>query len=99
MIIDIFLSQYVFSFNICRYIVSDCDSIEVFYNSIKYTATPEDAVAVALKAGFSSSSTLSNVIRLFRLSLCVRIRNIQMIVLLTDIFANIIFNFFSCSYI
>ncbi|KAF5194548.1 Beta-d-xylosidase [Thalictrum thalictroides] len=33
------------------YIVSDCDSIDVFYNSINYTATPEDAVAVALKAG------------------------------------------------
>ncbi|KAF8406210.1 hypothetical protein HHK36_008295 [Tetracentron sinense] len=33
------------------YIVSDCDSIEVFYNSIHYTATPEDAVALALKAG------------------------------------------------
>ncbi|PIA44186.1 hypothetical protein AQUCO_01700063v1 [Aquilegia coerulea] len=33
------------------YIVSDCDSVEVFYNSIHYTATPEDAVAVALKAG------------------------------------------------
>ncbi|KAL6013099.1 putative beta-D-xylosidase 5 [Asimina triloba] len=33
------------------YIVSDCDSVEVFYNAIHYTATPEDAVAVALKAG------------------------------------------------
>lgn len=39
------------SLNIHRYIVSDCDSVEVFYNSINYTATPEDAVAVALKAG------------------------------------------------
>lgn len=35
------------------YIVSDCDSIEVFYNSIHYTATPEDAVALALKAGLN----------------------------------------------
>ncbi|KAH7575402.1 hypothetical protein ACOSP7_005033 [Xanthoceras sorbifolium] len=35
------------------YIVSDCDSIEVYYNSIKYTATPEDAVALALKAGLN----------------------------------------------
>lgn len=34
-----------------RYIVSDCDSIEVYYNAIHYTATPEDAVALALKAG------------------------------------------------
>ncbi|KAL5855335.1 hypothetical protein ACOSQ3_005176 [Xanthoceras sorbifolium] len=35
------------------YIVSDCDSIEVYYSSIKYTATPEDAVALALKAGLN----------------------------------------------
>ncbi|KAK9286361.1 hypothetical protein L1049_014755 [Liquidambar formosana] len=35
------------------YIVSDCDSIEVYYNSIHYTATPEDAVALALKAGLN----------------------------------------------
>ena len=34
-----------------RYIVSDCDSVEVYYNAIHYTATPEDAVALALKAG------------------------------------------------
>ncbi|KAG4984389.1 hypothetical protein JHK87_029138 [Glycine soja] len=31
-------------------IVSDCDSVEVYYNAIHYTATPEDAVALALKA-------------------------------------------------
>ncbi|XP_043712724.1 probable beta-D-xylosidase 5 [Telopea speciosissima] len=35
------------------YIVSDCDSINVFYNSIHYTSTPEDAVALALKAGLN----------------------------------------------
>ncbi|KAJ7946159.1 Beta-D-xylosidase-like protein [Quillaja saponaria] len=35
------------------YIVSDCDSVEVYYNSIKYTKTPEDAVALALKAGLN----------------------------------------------
>ncbi|XP_015892611.2 probable beta-D-xylosidase 5 [Ziziphus jujuba] len=35
------------------YIVSDCDSIEVYYKSINYTATPEDAVALALKAGLN----------------------------------------------
>jgi beta-D-xylosidase 4 len=34
-----------------RYIVSDCDSVEVYYNAIHYTKTPEDAVALALKAG------------------------------------------------
>lgn len=36
-----------------RYIVSDCDSISVYYNSINYTATTEDAVALALNAGFA----------------------------------------------
>ncbi|XP_031129998.1 probable beta-D-xylosidase 5 [Ipomoea triloba] len=35
------------------YIVSDCDSIQVYYESIHYTATPEDAVALALKAGLN----------------------------------------------
>ncbi|KAL1296133.1 hypothetical protein HN51_056881 [Arachis hypogaea] len=35
------------------YIVSDCDSIEVYYDAIHYTATPEDAVALALKAGLN----------------------------------------------
>ncbi|KAF2294468.1 hypothetical protein GH714_011673 [Hevea brasiliensis] len=35
------------------YIVSDYDSIEVYYNRINYTATPEDAVALALKAGLN----------------------------------------------
>lgn len=37
-----------------RYIVSDCDSIEVYFNSIHYTKTREDAVALALKAGKNS---------------------------------------------
>ncbi|KAI9123599.1 hypothetical protein K1719_004899 [Acacia pycnantha] len=35
------------------YIVSDCDSVQVFYETIKYTPTPEDAVALALKAGLN----------------------------------------------
>ncbi|CAJ2678136.1 unnamed protein product [Trifolium pratense] len=35
------------------YIVSDCDSVEVYYNAIHYTKTPEDAVALALKAGLN----------------------------------------------
>ncbi|KAF2294452.1 hypothetical protein GH714_011551 [Hevea brasiliensis] len=39
--------------NLDGYIVSDCDSIEVYYNRINYTATPEDAVALALKAGLN----------------------------------------------
>ncbi|XP_021854652.1 probable beta-D-xylosidase 5 isoform X2 [Spinacia oleracea] len=33
------------------YVVTDCDSIQVLYESINYTTTPEDAVADALKEG------------------------------------------------
>ncbi|KAK9704795.1 hypothetical protein RND81_07G011700 [Saponaria officinalis] len=33
------------------YIVSDCDSVEVYYNSQHYTSTPEEAAADAIKAG------------------------------------------------
>ena len=33
------------------YIVSDCDSVGVFYNTQHYTSTPEDAAADAIKAG------------------------------------------------
>ncbi|GKU86993.1 hypothetical protein SLEP1_g1456 [Rubroshorea leprosula] len=33
------------------YIVSDCDSVDVFYNAQHYTSTPEEAAAVAIKAG------------------------------------------------
>lgn len=33
------------------YVVSDCDSVSVFYNLQHYGSTPEDAVAYALKAG------------------------------------------------
>ncbi|ONK61634.1 uncharacterized protein A4U43_C08F31990 [Asparagus officinalis] len=33
------------------YIVSDCDSVGVFFNSQHYTKTPEDAAAGAIKAG------------------------------------------------
>ncbi|GAB4853432.1 hypothetical protein Ancab_017623 [Ancistrocladus abbreviatus] len=33
------------------YIVSDCDATEKYYKAIGYTATPEDAVALALNAG------------------------------------------------
>ncbi|KAH9696572.1 hypothetical protein WN944_029210 [Citrus x changshan-huyou] len=35
------------------YIVSDCDSIQVYDTAIRYTATPEDAVALALNAGLN----------------------------------------------
>ncbi|XP_009795794.1 probable beta-D-xylosidase 6 [Nicotiana sylvestris] len=33
------------------YITSDCDAVATIYENQKYTKTPEDAVAVALKAG------------------------------------------------
>uniref|UniRef100_A0A7N0TW24 Fibronectin type III-like domain-containing protein n=2 Tax=Kalanchoe fedtschenkoi TaxID=63787 RepID=A0A7N0TW24_KALFE len=33
------------------YIVTDCDSIDVFYNSQHYTKTPEEAAAIAIKSG------------------------------------------------
>ncbi|KAL6548208.1 Beta-D-xylosidase 1 [Orobanche gracilis] len=33
------------------YIVSDCDSIDVFFRDQHYTATPEDAAAASIKAG------------------------------------------------
>ncbi|KAF5448543.1 hypothetical protein F2P56_029063, partial [Juglans regia] len=33
------------------YIVSDCDSVDVFYNSQHYTKTPEEAAAIAISAG------------------------------------------------
>lgn len=33
------------------YIVSDCDSVGVFYDNQHYTSTPEEAAADAVKAG------------------------------------------------
>ena len=35
----------------CRYIVSDCDSVGVLYETQHFTRTPEDAVAATIKAG------------------------------------------------
>ncbi|VVA30446.1 PREDICTED: beta-D-xylosidase [Prunus dulcis] len=45
----------VFMSGVCKnkYIISDCDSIEIYYNAIHYTATPEDAAALALKVGIN----------------------------------------------
>ncbi|GJS68976.1 putative reverse transcriptase domain-containing protein [Tanacetum coccineum] len=37
--------------NILRYIVSDCDSVGVYFDKQHYTATPEEAAADAIKAG------------------------------------------------
>ncbi|GFQ08184.1 beta-d-xylosidase 1 [Phtheirospermum japonicum] len=47
--ISFFICSYELILN--RYIVSDCDSVNVFYKYQHYTATPEDAAAVTLKAG------------------------------------------------
>ena len=38
-----------------RYIVSDCDSVDEFYNKQHYTKTPEEAAAKAILAGESAS--------------------------------------------
>lgn len=38
------------------YIVSDCDSVGVFYDSQHYTSTPEEAAADAIRAGQSFNS-------------------------------------------
>lgn len=35
-----------------RYITSDCDAVATIYEYQNYTKSPEDAVAIALKAGF-----------------------------------------------
>ena len=56
--------------SICRYIVTDCDSIDVFYNSQHYTKTPEEAAAKAILAGIRSwisrwiDFTLSTMVKL-----------------------------------
>lgn len=46
-----------------RYIVSDCDSVGVFYNTQHYTSTPEEAAADAIKAGnFGAHATTRSLI-------------------------------------
>ena len=44
-------NSFYFAFLWFRYIVSDCDSVGVFYSSQHYTSTPEEAAADAIKAG------------------------------------------------
>lgn len=34
-----------------RYVSSDCDAVAIMHDAQRYTPTPEDTVAVALKAG------------------------------------------------
>lgn len=36
---------------VCRYIVSDCDSVDVLFKSQHYTKTPEEAAAKSILAG------------------------------------------------
>ncbi|KAH8519766.1 hypothetical protein H0E87_001270 [Populus deltoides] len=50
---DLLKGVIIEQWNLDGYIVSDCDSIEVYYDRIKYAATPEDAVTMALKAGLN----------------------------------------------
>ncbi|KAE8676677.1 Beta-D-xylosidase 1 [Hibiscus syriacus] len=48
-----------------RYIVSDCDSVGVFYNTQHYTSTPEEAAAIAIKAatkGFLNEADVNSVL-------------------------------------
>lgn len=46
----IFLELLLIGF-LFRYIVSDCDAVATIHDNHKYVSKPEDAVAVALKAG------------------------------------------------
>lgn len=53
-----------------RYIVSDCDALEGYDTEMHYSATPEDAAALALNAGNTNSSArnhISNVLKLLKL--------------------------------
>lgn len=43
--------QKLNSFKYDRYIVSDCDAVQVMHDNHKYGKEPEDSVAFALKAG------------------------------------------------
>lgn len=36
---------------VCRYIVSDCDSLDVLFKNQHYTKTPEEAAAKSIIAG------------------------------------------------
>ncbi|OMO99102.1 hypothetical protein CCACVL1_03933 [Corchorus capsularis] len=40
-----------------RYIVSDCDSVDVFFNTQHYTKTPEEAAAIAINSGIPCKYT------------------------------------------
>ena len=46
------LKKYIFFLWTRRYIVSDCDSVGVYYDQQHYTSSPEEAAADAIKAGF-----------------------------------------------
>lgn len=46
----------------CRYIVTDCDSIDVYFKNQHYTKTPEEAAAKAILAGDYTLQIVHNVI-------------------------------------
>lgn len=50
---DLMMKTYMWSANghNYRYIASDCDAVATIYEYHNYTKSPEDAVAIALKAG------------------------------------------------
>lgn len=41
----------MFDFICIRYIVSDCDSVGVMYDTQHFTVTPEESAAATIKAG------------------------------------------------
>lgn len=45
---------------LCRYIVSDCDSVDVLFKSQHYTKTPEEAAAISILAGKLHMKKLPN---------------------------------------
>ncbi|GER52132.1 beta xylosidase [Striga asiatica] len=47
------VNQFIYFWARNRYIVSDCDSVDVFFRQQHYTRTPEEAAAVAIKAGLN----------------------------------------------
>jgi len=44
---------------LCRYIVSDCDSVDVLFKNQHYTKTPEEAAAKSILAGKLSEKTIT----------------------------------------
>lgn len=45
------ITVFLLNFGFYRYISSDCDSLDVMFNSQHYTKTPQETAAIAIKAG------------------------------------------------